>query len=259
VNTNLEDLKQFSALDPAAGREPGPAEWNRSRMGLERVMDDAVPRRPVRVVTSRRFAVGLVAAAAVAVTGTLGVPALFPNAAAKAVADWTPVPGSLTGADVLPQAKACADTRVGGLDPGVVTADQVVLAEQRGVATMLILKQGAAAMAQCMTVGVDDDFASMALDESHPASASKPITIESQSSHGSGDDQFSTVTGRIDPSVTGVDLILGDGQVIQTSAKASWWGAWWPGPAGGEVDTFTIRVHTAKGTTDYRSSQLFHN
>ena len=111
--------------------------------------------------------------------------------------------------------------------PGRRSPDQ--LAEQRGSATMLILQQGASAMAQCMMVGVDDSFASMGLDESHPASASKPITIETQSSHGSGDDQFSTVIGRIDPSVTGVELILSDGQVIHTSAKHSWWGAWWPG------------------------------
>ncbi len=257
MSINLEDLKQFTALDPAAGREPGPVEWNRSINRLEQTMNDAAPGQRARIAMSRRFAVGLVAAAAVTVTGTLGVPTLFPNAAGKAVADWTPVPGSLTGADVLPQAKACADTRIDGLDPRIVTPDQVVLAEQRGGATMLILKQGPAAMAQCMMVGVDDNFASMGLDESHPASASKPITIETQSSHGSGDDQFSTVIGRIDPSVTGVDLILSDGQVIQTSAKHSWWGAWWPGPAGGEVDTFIIRVHTAKATTDYRSSQLF--
>lgn len=259
MNTNLEDLKQFAALDPAAGREPGPIEWNRSSNRLEQVMNDAAPGRRTRLVTFRRSAVGLVAAAAVAVTGMLAVPALFPNAAAEAVADWTPVPGSLNGADVLPQAKACAELRVGGLDPRVVTADQVVLAEQRGGATMLILKQGPTAMAQCMMVGVNGGFASIALDESHPASAGPPITIETASAHGEGDDQFSTVIGRIAPSVTRVDLILNDGQVIQTSAKQSWWGAWWPGPAGGEVDAYTVRVYTATGTTDYRSSQFFHN
>jgi hypothetical protein len=255
MTTNLHDLQQFTALDPAGEREPSPAEWNRSRLDVEQMMNDATPAPRARVLTSRRFTVGLVAAAAVAVTGVLVVPALFPSVAQKAVADWVPSPGSLTGADVLPQAKACAGGHVGGLDPGAVSADQVVLADQRGVTTQLILKQGAA-MAECLVVDTDQPLASMSLDESHPATAAKPVTIETYSSRGEGDDEYSSVVGRIDPAVTGVDVILGDGKVIRTSAEATWWGAWWPGPAAGQVDAFTVRVHTAKGAVDYRPSQL---
>ncbi|WP_250004996.1 hypothetical protein [Actinoplanes sp. M2I2] len=255
MNTDLSDLQQFTALDPAAEREPSQAEWNRSRQAVERMMNGEEPAQRARVLTSRRFAVGLVAAAAVAVTGVVGVPALFPSTAERAVADWMPTPGSLTGAAVLPQAKACAGGGVGGLNAGAVTPDQVVLADQRGVTTQLIVKQGAA-LAECLVVDTDRPLASMAMDESRPATAAKPITIETYSSRGEGDDEYSSVVGRIDPAVTGVDVILGDGTVIRTTAKATWWGAWWPGPAAGQVDAFTVRVHTAKGTTDYKPSQL---
>lgn len=255
MTTNLHDLQEFTTLDPAAAREPSPAEWNRSRLDLERTMNDATPPARARVPMSRRFTVGLVAAVAVAVTAVLGVPALFPSTAERAVADWIPTPGSLTGADVLPQAKACADGRVGGLDPGTVSPDQVVLADQRGVTTQLIVKQGTA-MAECLVVDTDQPMASMSLDESHPATAAKPITVETYSSRGEGDDEYSSIIGRTDPAVTGVDIILGDGKVIRASAKATWWGAWWPGPTGGQVDAFTVRVHTAKGSADYKPSQL---
>ncbi|WP_410812573.1 hypothetical protein [Micromonospora sp. 067-2] len=247
MTTNLHDLQQFTALDPAARREPSPAEWNRSRLDLEQTMNDATPAPRARVVTSRRFTVGLVAAAAVAVV--LGVPALFPSTAERAVADWIPTPGSLTGADVLPQAKACVDGGVGGFDPGSVSPEQVVLADQRGVTTQLILKQGAVVV-ECLVVDTDQPMAWMTMDESRPATPTKPITIEMISARGDGDDEYSSVTGRVDPTVTGVDIILNDGAVIRTSAKATWWGAWWPGPAAGE-GAFTVRVHTAKGTTDY--------
>jgi hypothetical protein len=255
MTTSRHDLQQFTALDPAAEREPSPAEWDRSRLDVEQTMNDAAPMPHPRVLTSRRFAVGLVAAAAVAVTGVLGVPALLPSTAQKAIADWIPAPGSLTGADVLPQAKACADGRVGGLEPGAVAPGQVVLADQRGVTTQLILKQGAA-MAECLIVDTDKPMASMSLDESQPATTAKPITIETYSSRGEGDDEYSSVVGRVDPAVTGVDIILRDGKVIRTTAQATWWGAWWPGPAAGQVDAFTVRVHTAKGTADYKPSQL---
>jgi hypothetical protein len=254
MTTNLHDLQQFTALDPAAEREPSQAEWNRSRMNLERTMNDVQPAPRARELMSRRFTVGLVAAAAVAVTGVLGVPALFPGTAERAVADWIPTPGSLTGADVLPQARACAGGGVGGFDPQSVSADQVVLADQRGVTTQLIVKQGAVVV-ECLVVDVDQPLAWMTMDESRPATATTPITIEMLSARGEGDDEYSSVTGRIDPSVTGVDVILGDGTVIRTTAKATWWGAWWPGPAAGE-GAFTVRVHTAKGTTDYDPFQL---
>jgi hypothetical protein len=254
MTNDLSDLQEFTALDPAARREPSPAEWNRSRMNLERAMNDAQPAPRARQVMSRRFTVGLVAAAAVAVTGVLAVPALFPSTAERAVADWIPTPGSLTGADVLPQAKACAEEGIGGLVAGSVSADQVVLADQRGVTTQLFLKQGAVVV-ECLVVDTDRPLAAMTMDESAPATATKPVTIETLSARGEGDDEYSSVVGRVDPAVTGVDVILGDGKVIRTSAKATWWGAWWPGPAAGE-GAFTVRVHTAKGTTDYDPFQL---
>ncbi len=258
MSTDLSDLRKFTVLDPAAAREVSPAEWNRSRDDLERVMDGRLPARRHRPVTGRRITIGLVAAAATALAGIVVVPVLVPSAAEKAVASWTPQPGELTGTDVLPQAKACAESRTGGVDPAVVTANQVVLAEQRGAATMLILDQGGTAVAHCLSVD-DKAFASQALGGSQLATASRPVVIETMSSLGSGDSQYSTVVGNVDPSVTGIDLVLDDGQLIKTSVQSSWWGAWWPGPAGGEVNAFKVRVHTAGGTSDFTPEQLFHD
>ena len=157
----------------------------------------------------------------------------------------------------MPQAKACAESGVGGLDPAaVVGSADVVLAEQRGATTMLILRQGAV-LVECLSLDPDGAPAAMALaDGPLPPPGKELVNIETQSSVGDGDGQYSNAVGLADPAVTGVDIELASGEIIQSSVKSGWWGAWWPGPAGGEVDTFTVIVHTAQGTTKYRQSQL---
>ncbi|MFG1605402.1 hypothetical protein [Actinoplanes sp. NPDC049265] len=245
----MNDLKQ---LDPALNREPSPAEWSRSRAALERIMAEP-GRRPLPV---RRWAVGVTVVAAAAVAGVLAVPALLPSAADQAVASWTPAPGTLSGADVLPQAKSCAKAGILGFDPDTLTSADVLLADQRGAATSLILRRGEK-LVECMLVGGDDAFATMGLaDGPLPPVGPEHATIETQSSVGEGDGQYSQIAGRVDESVTGIDLVLEDGMTIRTSSKEGWWTAWWPGPAGGQVDKFLINVHTAAGTKSYRQSQL---
>jgi hypothetical protein len=245
----MNDLKQF---DPARNREPSHAEWFRSRAALERIM--AAPVK--RAVPVRRWAVGITAVAAAAVAGAIVVPAFLPSAADQAVASWTPEPGTLSGADVLPQAKRCAEAGILGFDPKTLTSADVLLADQRGAATSLILRRGDR-LVECMLVGRDDAFATMGLaDGPLPPVGPEHVTIETQSSVGEGDGQYSQIAGRVDDSVTGIDLVLDDGTTIRTSSKEGWWTAWWPGPAGGEVDKFLINVHTTAGTKSYRQSQL---
>jgi hypothetical protein len=260
MNTSLKAIEQFTVLDPAQGREPTTAEWARSRADIERSMAGRSRRSPARRSPGRRMPVRVlvigVASATAAVAALAAGPVLMPSAADKAIASWTPEPGSLTGADVLPQARTCAKGGVGSLDPATVSPSDVLLAEQRGAATLLIMKQGASVV-ECMMVGTDDAFASMALaDGPLPPPGRNLVTVETQSSVGAGDGQYSEAVGLADPSVTGVDIVLADGKVIQTSTRSGWWTAWWPGPAGGEVDTFTVVVHTAGGTAAYRPSQL---
>ncbi|MEU8301084.1 hypothetical protein AB0C04_27820 [Micromonospora sp. NPDC048909] len=253
----MRDLQQLAVLDPARGREPSPVEWTRSEAFVERVMAGQATgestRRPVR----RRLVAALVAAAAAGAVAVVAVPALLPGTAEDAVAAWTPAPGSLTGEQVLPQARICAGNDVGGSSPSVDPAD-VLLAEQRGLATLLIMRKSGGVIVECMSAGSGDDLlASMGLaDGPLPALPTGTVDLQTMSSVGSGDAIWSNIVGLVCPGVTGVDVRLDSGRVFQASVKSGWWAAWWPGPEGGEVDRLTVTVHTATGSTSYRPSEL---
>jgi len=251
----MNDLEQLSVLDPARGREPTAGEWTRANAVVDRIIDGRAlatttpTRRP-----ARRWVIGLAAAAAAAVVGAVAVPSLLPGTADRAFAAWTPVPGSLTGEQVMPQARQCAESGVGGAS-GPVSPSDVVLAEQRGLATLLIQKRGAG-LVECMIVE-DKSFAAMALTEgAPPVPAKDTVKVETSSSVGDGDDQYSNVVGLAGPSVTGIDLLLADGREIKTSVAGGLWAAWWPGPEGGEADTIKVVVHNSTGTATYRIGEL---
>ncbi|MGK5442806.1 hypothetical protein ACSNN7_13455 [Micromonospora sp. URMC 105] len=256
MEPSMKDLQQLAVLDPARGREPTAMEWTRSKASIERVMAGqtmaASARRPAR----RRLVMGLAAVAAGAL-GVVAVPALLPGTAEKAAAAWTPTPGSLTGAQVLPQARICAENGVGGSSSAVDPAD-VLLAEQRGLATLLIMKKSSGVVVECMSAGTDNEqLVSMGLaDGPLPALPAGTVDLQTMSSMGDDDAQWSNIVGLVGPGVTGVDVRLDNGKVFQASVKSGWWAAWWPGPEGGEVDRLTVTVHTDKGTTSYRPSEL---
>jgi hypothetical protein len=249
----MNDLEQLAVLDPAGGREPTAMDWTRSRAMLERVMADERRRTPVR----RWLSVGV---AAVAVGGVAAVvlPSLLPSAADKAFGSWTAAPDELTGAQVLPQARLCAGNGVGGRSSSVDPAD-VLLAERRGLATLLIMRKAGGVVVECMSAGPgkDEQLASMSLaDGTLPTPPAGTVDLQTMSSSGDGDGQWSNIVGLVGSGVTAVDVRLDRGQVFQASVKNGWWAAWWPGPEGGEVDHLTVIVHTAKGATSHRPSQL---
>lgn len=133
----------------------------------------------------------------------------------------------------------------------------MLLAEQRGRATLLIMRKGDAVI-ECLAAGADQ-FASMGLTDATskpPAPAPNGVTLETMSSLGSGRGMWSNIVGLAGPGVTGVEVRLDRGKVFQASVKAGWWAAWWPGAEGGEVDKLTVVVHTAAGTTTHRPSEL---
>ncbi|WP_432843425.1 hypothetical protein [Dactylosporangium sp. CA-092794] len=249
MDPSMNELDRLAVLDPARGREPSEAEWIRSRAAVDRIV--AGPRRR----PARRWAlVGGGAAVAGAAAAVL-VPALLPGTAERAVAAWTAVPSARTGEQVLPQARACARNGVGGSAATVQPAD-VLLAEQRGVATLLIMRK-AGTVVECLSVG-DDALAAMGLagDGPLPPVAAGTVTLETMSSLGSGKHMWSNIVGLVGPGVTGVDVRLDNGRVVRASVKAGWWAAWWPGPEGGEVDHLTVLVHTGGGTRGYRQTEL---
>jgi hypothetical protein len=256
VDTSMKDLQQLAVLDPARGRVPTDMQRARSQAFIERVMAGEVTRsahRPMR----RRLLVGVAAAVAAGGAAAVVVPALLPGAADKAVASWTAVPSARTGEQVLPQARACAGNDVGGGSSTVQPSD-VLLAEQRGVATLLIMRKSSGTTVECLSVG-DDTLASMGLaDDERPqlAPLAGVATLETMSSLGDGDSMWSNIVGRVGPGVTGVEVRLDNGRIVQASVQAGWWAAWWPGPEGGEVDHFTVIVRTDAVTTGYRPSQL---
>jgi hypothetical protein len=257
MDAGMKDLERLSTLDPARGREPTAAEWARSRAFVERVMAGEAGRRPAGRPRAGRWLLAGTAAVATGAVAAVLVPALLPGAAEKAVASWTAVPSSRTGEQVLPQARACAGNGVGGSSSAVHPQD-VLLAEQRGVATLLIMRKAGGEVVECLSVG-DDAVASMGLTGAAPPPVppAGTVNLETMSSLGDGDDLWSNIVGLAGPGVTAVELRLDDGRLVQASVRNGWWAAWWPGPEGGDgVDRFTVVVHSGGGTTSHRPSQL---
>jgi len=251
---DLNAKEELALLDPARGREPSAEEWIRARAAVDRIVasGDTGPAHVRPASRRRRFAL-VGAVAAVAAAGAVAVPALLPGTAEKAFAAWTAEPVELTGSQALPLAEKCAED----WDTGSVSPSDVIIAERRGVATLLILRRGAGS-AECLSLDSKNAGARMGLfDGPAPPPPAGTATIETMSSYGSGDNQYSNVVGLVGPAVTGVDVVLPDGQVIETSVRSGWWAAWWPGPEGGEVNTIRVVVHGASGDATFIPEQLF--
>jgi hypothetical protein len=253
VDERMNDLDRLAVLDPARDREPSPMEWTRSRAFVERVIEgtaESTARPPLR-----RWLFAGAAATALGAVAAVAVPALVPGATEQAVASWTAQPTARTGDEVLPQAEACAATGVAG--ETTPTASDVVLAEQRGKATLLILRKGPT-LVECLMVGDDDQAASMVLAEeaqivTPPAGT---INLETMSSYGDDDSQWSNAIGLAGPDVSGVEVRLDNGTVVQASVRNGWWAAWWPGGEGGEADAFSVIAHAGDRTTTHRPSEM---
>ncbi|GAA0517614.1 hypothetical protein Ade02nite_84040 [Paractinoplanes deccanensis] len=256
MDESMKDLTRLAVLDPARGSEPTPMQWARSRAFIERTMAGQGARRTANPATRRWITAGAAAVAAGALA-VVAVPVLVPGTAEKAVASWTATPTARTGDQVMDQAKACGAGDVGGTSSAVRPSD-VILAEQRGDATLLIMRKSTGAVVECLLVG-KDQLASMGLTDGKPLPAppAGTVNIETMSSAGDGDDMWSNVVGLAAPEVTAVEIRLDSGRTFQASVRGGWWGAWWPGPEGGEGrDTFTVIVRTSAGVTEHRPSDL---
>ena len=256
MDESMKDLDRLAVLDPARDTEPTPVQWAWSRAFVERTMAGEVTGRPARPSARRWLAAGVAAVAAGAVAAVAG-PLLVPGATEQAVASWTAMPTARTGEQVMKQAEACGAGDVGGASATVSPSD-VILAEQRGEATLLIQRKGSGAIVECLFAG-GTRFASMGLTDgtAPPAPAADSLTLETRSSYGDGDDLWSNIVGLAGPEVTGVEIRLDRGRTFQASVRGGWWGAWWPGPEGGDgPDTFSVVVHTTDGTTSLRVNEL---
>ncbi|GAA2660408.1 MULTISPECIES: hypothetical protein [Actinosynnema] len=237
-------------LDPAAGREPSGEEWIRSEARIERIIGGEGEAAAVRERRSVRRRIGVVVTAAVVAVG-LVVVGLVPGATDEAFARWTPDPDVLPGELAMPQVLACAKSLGAELTP-----EDVVLVERRGIASILVLREGGG-YAECMVVG-ERVFNWQGLYDREPeALTGAEATVETMSSSGEGDEQYSRIVGRVGPEVLAVDVRMGDGRVVRAGSAGQWWTAWWPGPEGGEVGGTTLVLHTASGATEHEPGDLW--
>ena len=162
---------------------------------------------------------------------------------------------------MLPQAAACARALTDGPAERPARPSDVVLAEQRGVSALLVMKVGTA-LIECMIVDPGSSPTVMVVADSSDVPgaplANGQAAIETSGSVGSVDSRYwySSVVGRVGPSVTGVDVVLATGRTIRATTRSGWWAAWWPVPEGGGAGAVSIVVHTASGTTTYPRDQL---
>jgi len=247
MDDRMNDLDRLAVLDPARGREPSLAERARSEEHLEQIMR-ATPAAPAPVLGARgRWMLVGAAAAVTGVAAAVVVPTLTPGATDQAEASWTAQPTTRAGDEVMSQAEACAATEVAG----VTTArpQDVVLAEDRGKTTLLILRKGTK-LVECLTVGDEVTAAEQLADEkSVAAPPAGTITKETDIVQGDGDDKWSESIGLAASDVTAVELQLQDGTLIGASVSSGWWAAWWPGDMYGKATVRTVITHVGSRTT----------
>jgi hypothetical protein len=255
----MTELKDLATLDPMRHWQPDAAEKVRAQLLVDGLVSGRVTARAAQAPrpAGSRVLAGA-AAAVVLVAGGLAVSASLPGGTARAYASWTPVPRAVTGAQVLPQARSCAAGWGTSWGRAPVAAD-VLLAERRGTATLLITHKGdTGELVECTILDPGGEAAGAEL--LNPAAdppAAGSVSVQSMGAS-SGDDEawYSEVIGRADPSVTGVDVVLPDGRAIQASTATGWWAAWWPGHEAGDADAVRVVVHTATGSRTYRSGDL---
>ncbi len=76
----------------------------------------------------------------------------------------------------------------------------MLLAEQHGLATLLIIRKSNGTIVECMSAGPgeDDQLASMSLiNGDQPAPPAGTVTLETMSSSGDGDGQWSNIVGLV--------------------------------------------------------------
>jgi hypothetical protein len=259
MERSMTDLTDLATLDPVRHWRPDAVEKARAQALIDDLMsgDLSAVAAPAPRLARRRLLAGA-AAVAVLAAGTVAASVLLPGGTPQAYASWTPIPQTVTGAQVLPQAQACANGWGTSWGRAPVASD-ILLAERRGTATLLITRKGDTPNLVACTVldPAAGTTGAELLDPTADTPAPDSVSVQSMGAS-SGDDHVwhSDVIGRADPSVTGVDVVLPDGRTIQASTSAGWWAAWWPGHEAGEADAVRIIVHTATGSRTYRTGDL---
>lgn len=147
-----DHLTLLRQLDPSPAATPELS--GRARADLERILatERRPARPPVRPRTRGRLAVGLVAAAALAVAGVLAPAAL--HGGDTAFASWTPTGRGLSPEDRADAGASCRDALAeGDMDDPALQDSAVAVAERRGVWTTVVLAGEGGFSGLCITDG----------------------------------------------------------------------------------------------------------
>jgi hypothetical protein len=265
MKTALED-RLSEALAQGAASVP--------RLATERVRSvDYHPRTHRLAVPA---AVGAGAAAGAATVGT--ALAVILGGAAPAYAGWSPAPTAATTASPMPQADQNCLSALPSDDPSGAQLGtgswQPVLTDVRGPFTVALF-QNSGAYAACFTsssftevtqVSADNGSTSNAQSVNGMVRASAPgepgqsMTSVSVGGTSSGDisnfvqthlsttadGPYTLAEGRVASGITGVTLVLDNGQDVVATVADGWLVAWWPG----DNAATSAQVTNASGTSN---------
>lgn len=220
-------------------------------------------------------AIGAGAAAAAATVGT--ALAVILGGATPAYAGWSTAPTASANASPTPQADQSCLNALPSDDPSGVQLGsgswQPVLTDVRGPFTVALF-QNSGAYAACFTSSSFTEVTQVAADDGStsnaqsvngsvhtptPGAPGQAMTSVSVGGTSSGDisnfvqthlattadGPYTLVEGRVAAGVTGVTLVLDNGQDVVTTVADGWVVAWWPG----DDAATSARVTTASGTS----------
>lgn len=238
-------------LDPA---DPPMSELSeRARVDLERILSTGFrpASRPIRRRTPRaRVAVGLIAAAALAVAGVLAPSAL--RSGDTAFASWTPTGSPLSASEEANAGKSCRH-ELSDADPAAGRAD-TALADRRGDWTTVVLSGDNGFSGLCITDASTGWFRKDMIGSAGVATGPNPVGARSvvatdlgTGTMAAGD--ISLAAGLAGPQVAGITVDTESHGVVTATVAGGRFALWFPGDELLDRDTVPAEVTYTDGST----------
>lgn len=238
-------------LDPA---DPPMSELSeRARADLERILSTGFrpASTPIRRRTPRaRVAVGLIAAAALAVAGVLAPSAL--RSGDTAFASWTPTASTLSASDEANAGKSCRH-ELSDADPAAGQTD-TALADRRGDWTTVVLSGDTGFSGLCITDASTGWFRKDMIGSAGVATGPNPVGARSvvatdlgTGTMAAGD--ISLAAGFAGPQVAGITVDTESHGVVTATVAGGRFALWFPGDELQDRDTVPAEVTYTDGST----------
>ncbi len=197
---------------------------------------------------SPRVTYGAVAGAAIT-TATV-VSAVVLGSASPAFAGWSATPTVPTG-DQVAQAQGSCQQQLANRPAGLpATGGDPILTDVRGPFTVVIYAT-ATSSTTCFT-GPTFTSVSGLIQRAATLPAAGTIDLSTAGLTARDASPYTLVDGRTGAGVTGVSLLLDNGQHVQATLANGWYEAWWPGSA----RAVSAAVTTPGGTTTQTPSSV---